>query len=350
MSVRKGDDIISGTYSNKYLPDLFDFKWADHKLNNPSWLRADTFSWQNAVAYQAAYQHLLDDWNEVGDNPETEIIEGIQIWYRLAPDGHKICSASQESNVTAIYNTTGVAWYYIIDTTNQRFKLPRTKFGFAGIRSNIGGYIEAGLPNIMAIWSSDNRDGNSYHESATGAVTQSTKSNWSFAGGSAYSTSYKNTFDASSSNSIYGNSDTVQPKATEMYLYFYMGPFTQTALENTAGVTTEVLNSKLDLDLENITSSTKEKIVNWSLPDYTAGISVSSYPYTAQFDCFYFGVFSRTRDNTISMTINGNTTQLWSGQSTYNSYDGIIQIYLNKGDVLTFNYNPARATVYKLKG
>ena len=30
------------------------------------------------------------------------------------------------------------------------------------------------------------------------------------------------------------------------YLYFYVGNFTQTALENTAGVTTEVLNGKVD--------------------------------------------------------------------------------------------------------
>ena len=31
----------------------------------------------------------------------------------------------QETAVAAIYAESGVAWYYILDTTNTRFKLPR---------------------------------------------------------------------------------------------------------------------------------------------------------------------------------------------------------------------------------
>lgn len=55
----------------------------------------------------------------------TETIAGTTITFYLATDGHKICPASEESNVAAIYAATGVAWYYILDTANQRFKLPR---------------------------------------------------------------------------------------------------------------------------------------------------------------------------------------------------------------------------------
>ena len=50
-------------------------------------------------------------------------------------------------------------------------------------------------------------------------------------------------FDASKSNDIYGNSTTVQPPATEMYLYFYVGGtgLTQAGLPNQAGHAGEIL-------------------------------------------------------------------------------------------------------------
>ena len=231
-----GDITISG---GGYHPDLFTWQWADHELNDVQWLRADTFSWQSGSVYQAAYQHLADD--ITGKTLQSETISGITIRFYLAEDGHKICPASQESNVAAIYNATGVAWYYIIDTTNRRFKLPRTKFGFTGIRNGVGGYVEAGLPNITGSFTG----GSNYisgHIEPDGAFSSiSDTGNVDPYDGRTHAN--KNiSFSASRSSSIYGNSDTVQPKATEMYLYFYVGQFTQTALENTAGVVTEDFN------------------------------------------------------------------------------------------------------------
>lgn len=230
---------VGGHKIGGYRPDLFDVKWADHILNDVQWLRADTFSWQAGSVYQAAYQHLADD--ITGKTLQSETISGTTIQFYLADDGHKICPASQESNVLSIYNSTGVAWYYIIDTTNQRFKLPRTKFGFTGIRSGVGGFVEAGLPNITGsaevYWESDKATVGAFYADTT--RYNSERNNYN---------QYPNLgFDASRSNSIYGNSNTVQPKATEMYLYFYVGNFTQTALENTAGLNAELFNGKADV-------------------------------------------------------------------------------------------------------
>ena len=223
-----------------YHPDLFDVKWADHILNDVQWLRADTFSWQAGSVYQAAYQHLADD--ITGKTLQSETISGTTIQFYLADDGHKICPASEESNVVSVYNATGVAWYYILDTVNQRFKLPRTKFGFTGIRSGVGGFVNAGLPNITGQVSGANAYGKyAGFQDATGAFYADDNGSVveSGASGSKARTLH---IDASRSSSIYGNSNTVQPKATEMYLYFYVGQFTQTALENTAGVVTEDFN------------------------------------------------------------------------------------------------------------
>ena len=228
--------------------------WADHTLNDMSWLNADTFSWQSGDVYKAAYEHLVSEavfetgtrkyiyiksdvshdrfdnglryyrtpendevepihtcaWKatdgvivftkeeapegdtaytdggaaassrigyvtETGEetfysNAETETVEGITITFCRAEDGHKICPADQEANVQALYEKTGVAWYYIIDEANKQFKLPR-----------------------------EAKDGK--------------------------------------------------------YLYFYVGNFEREAIEQTAGITSEQLNNKADRDLNNVPSN-----------------------------------------------------------------------------------------------
>lgn len=129
---------------------------------------------------------------------QTSILSGLisvpscsigTVWH--GTKGHKssngfiILDPAQEQWVFDTYNNTGVAWYYILDIANQRFKLPRTKYGFVGLRDSVG--------NVVDIATS--------------------------------------------------GTDT---KATQMYLYFYVGNYTQTAIEQTAGITSEQLNAKVD--------------------------------------------------------------------------------------------------------
>ena len=260
MSIRVGDNVIAGggVPINKSGMSIFDFKWTDHLLNSPSWLRADTFTWHDGTVYQNAYQHLVEEWNEVGDNPETEIINGVQIWYRLAPDGHKICAANQEASVGQIFLDTGVAWYYILDTENQRFKLPRTEHGVVGVRGNVGDYVAPGLPNITGTIEHvlGDRTGISSANAFSGSASIGTNgNNRSWNDGVILFPRTKVTFNASNSNSIYGSSTTVQSPATQMYLYFYVGEFTQTATYNTAGLNSELFNSKADLSMFQVVTA-----------------------------------------------------------------------------------------------
>lgn len=85
MSTYVGDDLVAG---GVFCPNLLDFKWTDHKLNDISWLRSDTFSWQSGAVYQAAYQHLADDISSKTLQSETICATTIQFY--LADDGHKI--------------------------------------------------------------------------------------------------------------------------------------------------------------------------------------------------------------------------------------------------------------------
>lgn len=262
MGIYKNGKLIAG--GSQALP-LLTFMWADHQLNDVSWLRADTFSWHTGNpttgVYKAAYAHLSAD--ITGKTLQSETVSGITVQFYLADDGHKICPASEESNVSAIYNATGVAWYYIIDTTNQRFKLPREKDdnkhhgkviktykdGVRWARLYADGWVEQGGQtgngtflvtmadtDYSAIVSNFNQwAGN---QSIGGAVNRTSVNNVTFSWGSASSSTLSWevkgwSIYAANASSYYNG---------KKYLYFYVGQFTQTALENTAGLNTEMFN------------------------------------------------------------------------------------------------------------
>lgn len=254
-----------------YFPDILEHKWSDHLVNDMAWLRADTFSWQSGQVYSTAYQHLVADLPDATAGSET--IAGITIEYATATDGHKIVLSSQETAVEQIYQATGVAWYYIVDTTNQRFKLPRTKYGFVGLRDSVGGFVPESLPNAKGHFYAIDQIG-----SYSGIVSRAGTTTSGGYGGSGTYDYRKDVIDLSKGSSTYQDNAPVQQRATQMYLYFYVGEYSRSAVEQTAGVTTEVLSNKADADLSNInaSASARETIVGWGMPDYTAGISVSN--------------------------------------------------------------------------
>lgn len=108
----------------------------------------------------------------------------------------------------------GVCAFFGLDTVNQKFKLPKINEVFveAGDLTTLSLYIKAGLPNIVGNLTTN---GNSFTAISGAFATRSQISNIS--GGHSAATGYGNlTFDASHSNPIYGNNDTVQPKAIKL--------------------------------------------------------------------------------------------------------------------------------------
>lgn len=287
------------------------FKWSDYEITDQSWLRADTFSWNDGTVYTNAYTHLYNDIQDITSSTET--IGSYTITYYQAEDGHKIVLPDQEATIQNIYNESGIAWYYILDTTNQRFKLPRTKFGFTGYREAVGKYVAPGLPNITGELSYALFD----TSSASGAFTVTGTENGD-GGGYFLDKKKKNaSFSASNSNVIYGNSTTVQEPATQMYLYFYVGQYTQSATEQTAGLNSSLFNGKVDLDLNNMnpSSTSKSTIVSWGVPDYTSGVSLSTNTeYTAD-KCY---LITQVAINSVMsrITINGTVFDNNSNSST----------------------------------
>lgn len=184
----------------------------------------------------------------------------------VGSDGHRIVLVTDNENETVdtIYNAIGVAWYYVLDKTNQRFKLPRTKYGFNGYRGTVGKYIEAGLPD---------------HIHHYGQAASDTGFGYSGAGSLGNNNLETLPVRYHDPDSIYGNSTTVQPPATEMYLYFYVGEFNDTAIQQTAGITASTINGKMDVDIGNITAIGKETMVEFGEPDWDSVIQIT-LPYT----------------------------------------------------------------------
>lgn len=300
MSIYKNGKLIAG--GRQCMP-LLSFMWTDHQLNDASWLRADTFSWQPGLVYIAVYQHLTAD--ITGKTLQSETISGTTIQFYLADDGHKICPASEESNVMAIYNATGVAWYYIIDTTNQIFKLPRAKHNkYTESLSVVGTGKVLGLTNGSVTYGLNS--GSTYARLTMGNNAGQNVAN---SGGydAGYNVNWKlgvatdPTYSGLTTTSI--EQDTDQYK----YLYFYVGNFTQTALENTAGLNASLFNNKLDLDLGNATSAAKSTIVGLLLPDYENAVQYTNNApatYTTTEPCW---ICCKGANLAYNMTI-GNTT------------------------------------------
>jgi hypothetical protein len=249
------------TPDNSLKGNLFDFKWTDHKLNDISWLNADTFSWQSGDVYVAAYNHLVADFE--GTVAETTTIDGIEITYYLADDKHIICLPDQEDKVLELYNKTGVAWYYILDTANKQFKLPRTNNLF---KHYVPDYSQS--KTISSGWVAEydcvcflcnswensvdfkvdgkqvhRFDGNGGYGHPTGAWFMIPK------GGKV---TYSGAFVVSPTVYPMKSVSELDEVAGEKYLYFYVGNFEQSAIEQTAGITSEQLNNKADVNLGNI--------------------------------------------------------------------------------------------------
>lgn len=225
--------------------NLFDFKWSDHIINNISWTRADNFSWHSAAVYVSAYNKLLKEKERASTVLETETIDDITISFYRSENNYKICLPDQLANLTSLYEKTGVAWYYVIDTENKQFKLPRTKWGFTGLRNKAGDYVSESVPNITGgfkVWGQNaNIDGTSGAFYLTDIGTSTNKVD-SVSG--TMENAGNGAFSASRSSSAYKDGAPVQERATEMYLYFYVG--------NTVTVESEVNLDTLVTDVENL--------------------------------------------------------------------------------------------------
>lgn len=236
---------------------LLQHSWFDYELDDMSWLNADTFSWQDGTVYSEVYSHLVSDIDDV--TPTTELVGSYTITYYQAEDGHKIVMADQETTVQAIYGESGAAWYYILDTTNSRFKLPRVN----PAREELIQIIRA-KGNGITVGVVDG-DGNNFGMLGgdTGHTIKTRADAYGVAVGDGGGTSTATasgglgiTADSTKSGIVSDMADSTSVYKGKKYLYFYVGQYSQSATEQTAGLNTSLFNGKIDIDGENATLQT----------------------------------------------------------------------------------------------
>lgn len=105
-------------------PLFMSFK-TGHILNNASYVNGRLFSWLSGAVYASAYNELVNEKNHAATEQKTQTIAGVTITYYLTATNKKICLPDQADNVAALYTATGAADFYLLDTENQQFKLPR---------------------------------------------------------------------------------------------------------------------------------------------------------------------------------------------------------------------------------
>ena len=128
------------------------------------------------------------------------------------PTGFLLCNGALVSRTTyaALYAAIGTKWGAGDGKTT--FKLPdlrKRHLEGANTTSEVGGYLEAGLPNIIGTFFARNDD-----DAPTGAFSRTDGWTGGFQAGG-YGRHDKYTFDASTANAAYGASSTVTPPSAK---------------------------------------------------------------------------------------------------------------------------------------
>ena len=139
----------------------------------------------------------------------------------IAPQGYLLCDGSEVSRADYPYLFDAIGTTYGEGDGSTTFNLPNLKDKFIeGSGTNaVGTEMSAGLPNITGSVGlrASGSDSGEIISSASGVFSISTGNSWqTLQRTSTNATGHVLNIDATNSNSIYGNSDTVQPPSIVM--------------------------------------------------------------------------------------------------------------------------------------
>ena len=236
-----------------------------------------------------------------------------------APTKLNTCSYTDYS---ADITTYGQCGKFAVDTTNQKFKAPLIKDG---------SYITQAMSNSEL--------GKAYNESLPQHTHTITSSHALFLGNAAGG--WGNNLDATgqtnttggASSSTYQDGAKVQGDNVRMRFFVVVanGQINQSVMDWSQWVIGLSVKANTDLSNMNPTSTAKETIVGWSMPDYTAKIETQETTYTAPSKGW---VYVMTQGNELKVSINGS--QLAHGRSgIYYNVCYSLAYMVNTGDVVT---------------
>lgn len=241
---------------------------------------------------------------------------------------------------------------FVYDSVNNTVRLPKIVGfieGSSGV-SALGNLTQAGLPNITGVAHGISR-GDNLQEPSTSALyweALNYSTGWSTRSG-AFSRDV--VLNASRSNSIYGNSSTVQPQAIKVLYYIVVATSTKTDIQVDIDDIATDLNGKADVDLTNVNNSGASRCAGWAMPsgifeNLTLGASGSSYTAPAN-GYFYLRKVTGRTDHCFcalyyTSSPNINVISHCSNGTTADEVMCILPV--KKGDVIGVNYTATGAT------
>ena len=265
---------------------------------------------QSPVPLTDANLHLLDGALLSGSGVYADYVTMMGALYNADPTA---TCWTDEATWQSTVSTYGVCGKFVYDSVNNTLRLPKISGFIEGTLSatDLGKVTGAGLPNI---------EGSVSLLSATGLISSASVISGAFKLGTSRGARTDSTtisgndlaFDASLSNSIYGNSSTVQPQSVSVYYYIVVGTVSKTDIQIDIDNVLTDLNGKADTDLSNTSPSQtfKNNSISWCMPDYSAGVSLAQQSTGEQ-------TFTITDNGFLSFTVY---------QSEAGSYNGYIKI------------------------
>ena len=139
------------TIINRVGWNMFDTVVKDHILTyeeSRGLALQGTYVYKTAIAgerygYSDFYAKVVEEYDEA---TATETVNGVTV--KVHSNGHKFYDIANKSAIDSSFNSLGTAWYYGIDTANERVFLPRDKyFAVNGVAPVVGNGITLGLTN-----------------------------------------------------------------------------------------------------------------------------------------------------------------------------------------------------------
>ena len=300
-----------------------------------------TYVYKEALAgsrygYPDFYAKCLEEYNET---TSTETVNGVEV--KVNSNGHKFYDIANKDAIDSFFNTMGSAWFYGVDTENERVFLPRKKL-YYGINSTAPVSVYG---NGLAIGLTDGTK-NYGLEGGNGYLT-STTPRYGYNVGTAFTgTDMGNvvmglTTDSSKSG-ITGRADTstLLKQDSTNYLYICVGNTTNyesmTEVVNQGMEILEQVAQKVNVDGTNLTAEGKRLISSYAMPssryiDLTVGASGAEY--SAPADGFVFCIRNSTQEFGTIILQNLTTGIGVSHQNILNGNNAYCYLPVRKNDI-----------------
>lgn len=195
--------------------------------------------------------NLIKELYAAGDDETYRDIE-----CKKSADGRYIADIAQKDNIDDLYTASGIADFYILDSINNCFYLPRNDwFEQATVNPvNLNQYNEAGLPSIKGTFPANSYDPGSAKVTGPFYKYGDNSSSTYPVNGNAATGQCGTGFDAYRSSHIYGNSTTVQPSSSNKLLYYKVGNVVVNESLIDVGNVFSDLQLKMDADHSNDTN------------------------------------------------------------------------------------------------